>query len=115
MTTTSAAWLCIVSSVVLVGCSSSDSPSGPCAMTAFMSCTDSSSCHEFYSKEAAAAVTHDCTDLGQTIVYAPCTADFTQCCIDQNGSNGYPEGICLHAGDTSINECNKTGESICHR
>src|SRR5215831_12687122 len=86
---------------IATGCSSSSDPSAPCAMTVVMSCSDGSSCHEFYSQKAADEVRSDCVSLGQTISKDPCSKIFPDCCVMQRGSNSNPEGQCLAPGQWS--------------
>jgi hypothetical protein len=101
---------------VVLSCSSSGQ-SGPCAMAVVMSCNGGTTCHEFYSQAAADAVRADCVSLGQAISDQPCPHSLPDCCIEQNGSNGYPEGICLAAGqwETGPVQCTGSGYTSCER
>jgi hypothetical protein len=49
-------------------------------------------CHQFSSNVAADAARSGCSQLGDTIGDGQCFAEFDRCCIDIDGSNGYPEG-----------------------
>ena len=91
----------------------------PCNAGAVMSCSDGSSCHEFYSDEAASAVYSTCIALGNTVTYAPCPASFAVCCVDEDGSFGNAEGICLPIGHPAASDlranCDAPAKTLCER
>lgn len=83
------------------GCASSaengnDHPkSAGCDTPAVMHCSSGSVCHEFYSTTAADAVRDACTSLGNSPLPGGCGATYNLCCVEQKGSNDYPEGLCV--------------------
>lgn len=73
-----------------------------CETRPVMSCILSNdSCHEWYSDEAADALYSTCLQIG-SVSYDPCPERYSACCIHIEGSDGYPEGVCLSDSATDL-------------
>lgn len=119
-----------LSLVLWVGCSADNSDSPPaetdgnkdphavsCDTIVRSTCTHSSSCHTFYSDVASNAVRPDCQANGSPISAQECSSFFVGCCIRVDGSNGYPEGICVGQSDVADQKafCDRNSMIWCER
>lgn len=108
------AWAGVAWVFLIFGCGSdddtgftdgnSDPQRAECVTRAVFSCTDESGgvCREWYSDVAADAITSACIQLGHTMRDEPCAADYSECCIRIEGSNDYPEGVCITSSNFDL-------------
>ncbi|MGE0323682.1 MAG: hypothetical protein AB7K71_04310 [Polyangiaceae bacterium] len=59
------------------------------------------SCYEFYSGVAASAERAACADFGSGMQAGGCPAEYSDCCIDIEGYNDYPNGTCKTPGSSA--------------
>jgi hypothetical protein len=106
--------LCLLPVIVAIASCGGSDPTGPCSSPVVMSCNGGDNCHEFYSQAAADAIRASCVYLGQVISTSPCPKSLPDCCVEDKGSNDYPEGICLAKGGWDSG-CTAKGDTMCKR
>jgi hypothetical protein len=110
----------------LTGCGSSGGANAnanptevSCGTPSVMTCSGTIACHEFYTQAAADRARSGCVGFGQVVAEGACPSSHTTCCIDQNGSYGNPEGICVGPSDPNLamfkSDCHEPSMTLCLR
>jgi hypothetical protein len=92
-------------------------PQGPCGMSVVMSCTGTEFCHEYYGQAPTDTIRSACVQLGWVVSTDRCGSEFPDCCIQQDGTEGYPEGVCAPRGAWTGGSltCTSPGKTLCTR